>query len=248
MKKFRNKLMKENLLGTFVSIASLENVEIMSNEGFDFFVFDLEHSMIGLKDLLAMIAVTEKTGASSLVRVPQIDPGLCKRVLDAGCQGIMFPMIADAEQARNAVKAVKYPPKGIRGLGLGRAQGYGANYEKYAQKANSQTCVILQIETVDGLNNLEEIISVPDIDVIFIGTADLKKNLGPTRAGAMERHIQKIAKCCQQRNITVGTIEFDALSVKKRYKEGFRFITYGVDCLIYMNAVKQIVSDVKTKI
>ncbi len=248
MKKLKNKLNKDNLLGTFVSIASIENVEIMSNAGFDFFIFDLEHSMIDLKDLLAMIAVTENTDASSIVRVPQTDPGLCKRVLDAGCQGIMFPMIGNAEQAQQAVKAVKYPPKGIRGVGIGRAQGYGTNFEKYVQKANRQTCVILQIETVDGLNNLEEITSVPGVDVIFIGTADLKKNLGPNKASDMERHVQEITKCCRQKNITVGTIEFDALSVKKRFKEGIKFITYGADCLIYVNAVEQIISDVRGKI
>ena len=248
MMTLKNKLTKENLLGTFVSIPGIENVEIMANAGLDFFIFDLEHSMIDLKELSAMIAIAENKGAASLVRVPQIAPGLCKRVLDAGCQGIMFPMIGNAKQARHAVEAVKYPPRGIRGVGLGRAQGYGDKFDEYVESANNQTCVILQIETADGLDNLEEIISVPDIDVIFIGTADLKKNLGPTRAGDIERHVQEIAKCCQQKKFTVGTIEFDALSVKRRFEEGFRFITYGADCLIYMNAVKQIVSDVRGRI
>ncbi len=241
----KNRLTKKNLLGTFVSIASMENVEIMANAGLDFFIFDLEHSMIDLKDLLAMIAVTENKGAASIVRVPQIDSGLCKRVLDAGCQGIMFPMIENAEQARLAVEAVKYPPEGTRGVGIGRAQGYGDKFDEYVESANNKTCVILQIETVGGLDNLEEITSVPDIDVIFIGTADLKKRLGPGRAGDLQRHVQEIAKCCQQKKITVGTIELDASSVKRRFEEGFGFITYGVDCLIYLNAVKHIVSDVR---
>jgi 4-hydroxy-2-oxoheptanedioate aldolase len=247
MMTLKNRLTKENLLGTFVSIASVENIEIMANAGLDFFIFDLEHSMIDLKDLLAMIAVAENKGVASLVRVSQIDPGLCKRVLDAGCQGIMFPMIENAKQARQALEAVKYPPEGIRGVGLGRAQDYGNKFDEYIESANNKTCVILQIETVGGLDNLEEITSVPDIDVIFIGTADLKKCLGPTRAGDIERHVQEITKCCQQKEIAVGTIELDASSVKKRFEEGFRFITYGADCLIYMNAVKQIVSDVRDR-
>ena len=113
MKTLKDKLARGNVLGTFVGIGGVENAEILANAGFDWLIFDLEHSMIGMRDLLSMIAVTENKGVASLVRVPQVDQGLCKRVLDAGCQGIMFPMIANAVQAKQAVQAVRYPPKGL---------------------------------------------------------------------------------------------------------------------------------------
>ncbi len=118
MMTLKNSLTKENLLGTFVSIASVENIEIMANAGLDFFIFDLEHSMIDLKDLLAMIAVAENKGVARLVRVSQIDPGLCKRVLDAGCQGIMFPMIENVKQADGLLRQSSILPKVSEGSDL----------------------------------------------------------------------------------------------------------------------------------
>ena len=242
MQTLKDKLAKGNVLGTFVGIGGIENAEILATAGFDWLIFDLEHSMICMKDLLSMIAVTENKGVASLVRVPQVDPGLCKRVLDAGCQGIMFPMIANAAEAKQAVQAVKYPPEGLRGVGLGRAQDYGANFNEYAASANDKTCVILQIETADGLNNLEEIVSVPGIDIIFIGQADLKKNLALENDNELEKHIQKIKKHCQEANLVAGIIEFEPDKTGKRFEEGFGFVAYSIDCLIYLNAAKQIVT------
>lgn len=247
MLTLKDKLTKEDLLGTFVTIPGAENVEILANAGFDWLIFDLEHSMIDLRDLLAMISVAENKGVATLVRVPQIDMGLCKRVLDAGCQGIMFPMIADANQAEAVVQAVKYPPRGVRGVGLGRAQGYGAAFEQYLSIADKDTCIIVQIETAQGLNNLEEIIAVSDIDIIFIGTADLKKSLGLKKASELEHHVRQITDSCLEKNITVGTIEFDVSKAKKRFTEGFRFIAFAIDSLFYLNAAKKIISDFHNK-
>ena len=195
MRLLKDRLKKENLLGTFVAMGSVENVEILAGAGFDWLLLDLEHSMIDLKDLSSMIAVSENLGVASLVRLPGIDAGLCKRVLDAGCQGIMFPMIKNATEAELAVQAVKYAPRGTRGVGLARAQNYGLKFDEYVAGANENTCVILQIEDVNGLENLEEIASVADVDVIFIGCVDLKKSTDSKSPEELEGYVQKIKEC-----------------------------------------------------
>ena len=241
----KNRLSKENLLGTFVAMGGVENAEILARAGFDWLLFDLEHSMIDLQDLSAMIAITEGLGVTSLVRVPGIEVGLCKRVLDAGCQGIMFPMIKNAQEAENAVQAVKYPPRGIRGVGIGRAQSYGLRFNEYLKQADQNTWVILQIEDRSGLENLEEIVSVSGIDAIFIGCVDLKKTTGAKDEGELEEYIQKIKKCCDRRNLTCGIVEFDVPGVKKRFSEGFRFVALGLDYMIYMNAVRDLIVGVR---
>src|SRR5690348_4944939 len=143
--------------------------EIMVNAGFEFVVVDLEHSAISIREAVELIRVIELAGAAPLVRLTSNDANQAKRVLDGGAHGIIVPMVNCAEEAQRAVDAVYYQPRGARGCGLSRAQAYGAAFDEYRGWLDDSAEVIAQIEHVDGVANLDRILSVDGVDAYMVG-------------------------------------------------------------------------------
>lgn len=174
-------------IGLWVALASANAAELLSHCGYDWLVIDGEHAPNDLPLMLAQLQALQAGAAHPVVRVPQGEAWLIKQVLDIGAQTVLVPMVDTADQARAMVRAMRYPPEGIRGMGtLGRASRYGLTAD-YLQTANAQTCLLVQAESRAALENLDAICAVEGVDGVFIGPADLSADMGfPGNPGAPE--------------------------------------------------------------
>jgi 2-dehydro-3-deoxyglucarate aldolase len=208
----------------------------MADAGFEWLLIDLEHSVITIREAEELIRVIELKGLSPLVRPTSNDPDLIKRVMDSGAHGVVVPMVNSAQDASRAVKAVRYPPLGARGVGLARAQGYGAAFESYAQAINDRAVVIAQIEHVEGIRNLESILAVDGIDGTIIGPYDLSGSMG--KPGRYEdedvaRVLEEYEAVSRRLNRPMGyhVIESDHEKALEKIDRGYTIIGFSADYL-----------------
>jgi 4-hydroxy-2-oxoheptanedioate aldolase len=165
-------------IGLWASLASPISTEIIAGSGFDWLLLDMEHSANDLRDIYSQIQVMAEGAASAVVRVPSDDPITIKRILDTGVQSLMIPNIDDADQARRAVAATRYAPRGVRGFSQSpRAARFG-RVADYHAGCEAEICVIVQLESMRALDNLEAIAAVEGVDGLFIGPGDLSMSLG----------------------------------------------------------------------
>ena len=171
-------------LGTWVKLPAVESVELMALAGFDFVVIDLEHSAMSIETAFHHIGVALLTGVSPIVRVPSLDGGIVQRLLDAGAEGIMVPHVDTEEQARAAVRAIRFPPLGARGVGsTSRAGAWGAvSREEYLRYGQEEVVLIAQIESAEAARNASALAAVEGVDALLIGAADLSTSEGRTEA------------------------------------------------------------------
>ncbi len=226
----------ELTLGSWITIGHPNVAEILSNAGFDWLVIDIEHNPIDISMVQTLITTIQSKGVAAFVRVSKNEEVVIKHVLDAGADGIIVPMVCSKADAIQAVDYAKYPPIGKRGVGLARAQQYGTGFEAYKKWVAEDLVVIAQIEHIDGINNLEEIISVDGIDGTIIGPYDLSGSMG--MPGEFEKPIVKKAlakyiQICKSHNFPMGfhVVNADPQKIKEKIDEGYRFIAYGTDFL-----------------
>ncbi|NNM01076.1 MAG: hypothetical protein HKO62_10025 [Gammaproteobacteria bacterium] len=220
----------ESLGGTFLNLGSAVTAEIAADSGFDWLMLDLEHGLGDIGTLVGQLQAIAGSGSAPLVRIPWHDPVHYKRVLDAGAAGVMVPYVSDAETAREAVAAMRYPPAGIRGAATyTRASRYGRSFEDYAANANTALLTIVQVETAAAVDNADDIAAVDGVDVLFVGPRDLTINLGipgrfehPDYRGALQR----VVAACSAHGKAAGIL-VDAAGVAACAAEGFRFIGAG---------------------
>jgi 4-hydroxy-2-oxoheptanedioate aldolase len=176
---FKEKLQAQHpQFGLFAMSLTAQTADALSTSGFDFLMFDAEHTPTSLPTLYSQALALAPTRTECLVRMPSADPVLFKPVLDIGIDTVMVPNIRTAEEARAAVRAVRYPPHGIRGVGGSvRATGYGRHADYYTAAAR-RVCLLLQIESAEGLRNLDAICAVDGVDGLFIGPVDLATDMG----------------------------------------------------------------------
>ncbi len=227
---------KENTIGSWVTIPHQAIIDILAEAGFDWLCIDLEHTAIDFNETQILVGFIQGHGMAALVRVPKSEEVVIKRVLDAGADGIIVPMICNAEEAAQAVSFAKYPPKGKRGVGLNRAQRYGFNFEGYKTWVNEHQVVIAQIEHIDGVNNLESIIDTPGIDATFIGPYDLSGSLGipgQYNEPVVIEALKRVEDICAAKNASMGyhVIEPDIELVKAKQAAGYNFIAFSTDFL-----------------
>lgn len=227
---------KEITIGSWITLGHPSIAEIMAKAGFDWLVVDMEHSAITLHQTQQLIQVIELSGVIPLVRVGENNPNTIKRAMDTGSHGVIVPMVNNGKDAEKAVSSVKYPPIGFRGVGLARAQRYGADFEGYKKWNEEESIVIVQIEHIKAVENLKAIFSVEGIDGFIIGPYDLSGSLGvpgqfdhPDVIDALS-HVKKIASMY---NVCPGihVIPSDSEEVKKKISEGYKFIAYSLDIL-----------------
>ncbi|WP_234188360.1 HpcH/HpaI aldolase/citrate lyase family protein [Shinella sp. NM-101] len=166
------------VFGTWVGIPHPIVIELTARTRFDFLLLDGEHSPIDVNALASLLPAAELHGAPTIFRTRWKSPDDIKAALDAGVSGIMVPMIESAEEARAVVSHCRYAPAGTRGIGPWRASGYYDDFGAYLADANDATTLILQLESGQGLANVEEILAVEGFDVLFVGPADLASSLG----------------------------------------------------------------------
>ena len=231
----KSKLQRLELtIGSWLSIGNTTTVEIMARAGFEWLVVDLEHTAISIDMACEMIRIIDLCGVTPLVRLTSNDANQIKRVMDAGAHVILVPMVCSAEEAAKAVAATRYAPKGIRGVGLSRAQGYGATFAEYLTWQADNPIVIVQIEHISAIDNLREITSVPGVDGIIIGPYDLSCSIGiPGKFENSEflDSMVRIRKIAGEHKIAVGihSVEPDLQALEKAISDGYSFIAYSVD-------------------
>ncbi len=223
-------------IGSWITLGDYAATEIMAKAGFDWLVIDMEHSAIELERAQNLIRIIELSGCVPLVRVSENNANIIKRVMDAGSHGVIVPMVNNREDALRAVSAVKYPPRGTRGVGLGRAQNYGLDFEKYNRWQEKSSVVIVQIEHIDAVNNLEEILEVEGVDGFMIGPYDLSASLG--RPGGFghtdfKKALAKVTAVSRRIDKARGihVVQPDSIEVDRRIKEGYNFIVFSFDAL-----------------
>lgn len=227
---------KNALIGSWINTCSPIVAEIMSTSGFDFLVVDAEHSAVDVPQAQSIFQAI-KAGNPNCVpmaRLPSNSYSETKRYLDAGAMGVISPLINSAEEARELVRSVKYPPDGERGVGYGRAHGYGFSFDGYMKKANDETFICVQIEHTKAVDNIDEILSTQGIDAAFIGPYDLSASMGIT---AQFDHPDYLSACktilqkCQEYEVLAGihVVAPNPEEVLERVSEGFRMIAYSLD-------------------
>ncbi|MBQ6567011.1 MAG: hypothetical protein IJL80_08130, partial [Treponema sp.] len=164
--------------GTWQMIGNTSISEILCDAGFEWVTVDMEHTGIDVDDALELIRVIDRCGKVPAVRLSVNDFTLIKRVLDSGARIIIVPMVMCGADVEKAVSAAYYPPRGTRGVGLARAQGYGFGFEEYKKNFGDEAVIVAQIEHIEAVNNLEEILGVEGLDATIIGPYDLSGSLG----------------------------------------------------------------------
>jgi 2-dehydro-3-deoxyglucarate aldolase len=216
---------------------------------FDWLCIDLEHTTISIAQAGKIIRVADLAGCPTLVRLSAHDPAQIKRVLDAGATGIIAPMVSTAEQARAVVSAASYSPAGTRGVGLARAQDYGVGFPEYLKRMQRELVCIMQVEHIDGVNNLEEILAVDGVDGFFIGPYDLSASLGhpgefdhPDVVAAMDR----VAEVVKRPQVLAGVhvVEPDPERLESMIDAGYRFLAYASDMLFFAHHLKTVGADI----
>lgn len=227
---------KELTIGSWITLGHPSIAEIMAKAGFDWLTVDMEHSAITMHEAQQLIQVIDLCGVSPLVRVSQNEPDLIKRVMDAGAYGVIVPMVNTKEDAERAVGSVRYPPQGFRGVGLARAQAYGADFDGYRRWNETESIVIVQVEHIKAVENIEAILSVDGVDGFIVGPYDLSGSLGvpgqfdhPDVVAALDE-VQKVSA---QMNALSGfhVITPEPAQVKEKINQGYRFIAYSLDIL-----------------
>ena len=228
----------EPSIGSWMSLGHVTSAEILASAGYDWVVVETEHTAIDVSEVLRLLIAIEGRGAVPLVRLAWNDPIQCKAVLDSGAAGVLVPMVNTRADAELAVKSVKYPPLGFRGVGLARAQGYGPGFDEYVRRANSDTLVGVQIEHIDAVNNIDEILSVPGIDATFIGPYDLSMSMGlpgqllhPDVMAARQRVLQATRAHGIVAGIHLLHPERAVIELPECLAQGYRFIALGSDIL-----------------
>lgn len=165
--------------GCWLGLADTFSAELMGTTGFDWLVIDGEHAPNDLRSILAQLQVLEASNSHAVVRLPVGETYMMKQVLDAGAQTVLVPMVETADQARQLVRDVTYPPLGDRGVGyaLGRASRF-SQITDYGTTADAQICLLVQVENLKGLAALDDILAIDGIDGVFIGPADLAADMG----------------------------------------------------------------------
>lgn len=235
-------------VGTWVMSASPLVAEAVGLAGFDWAVIDMEHSPIDVMGLVHLLQAVAGTKMVPVVRVPWNDTVTIKRVLDAGAQTLLVPFVQNADEARAAVAATRYPPEGVRGMaGMSRGSRFGTAPD-YLRTANAGQCVIVQLETTEAVANLEAIAAVPGVDSIFIGPGDLSGTMGHPGQLNHPEVVAVIADAvarCRKRGIPVGTVGGTSAVVAQYHQIGFNYLAMASDMGLMMRSLQAAVGDLR---
>jgi 2-keto-3-deoxy-L-rhamnonate aldolase RhmA len=226
-------------VGTWLMSASPLVAEAIGCAGFDWAVVDMEHSPLDLMGMVHLLQAVGNTHMVPIVRVPWNDAVMVKRVLDAGANTLLFPFIQNAEEARRAVAATRYPPDGVRGMaGMGRASRFGTT-ANYFTTANASICTVLQLETTVAIANLESIAAVPGVDALFVGPADLSGTMGFVGQLDHPEVLAQMASAAQRANalgMPIGSVGGTPETVASYRKMGYDYVAVASDLGLLMRA------------
>ncbi|NKB53122.1 MAG: 4-hydroxy-2-oxo-heptane-1,7-dioate aldolase [Rhizobiaceae bacterium] len=245
---FKQRLLAgEQLIGIWNSLANPIAAEALSLVGYDWMLFDTEHSPVEIAGILPLLQAAAVGSAAHVVRPAWNDPVLIKRALDIGAQTLLIPFVQNADEAQAAVCAMRYPPKGLRGVaGSTRASRFGLAPD-YLGSANEQVCCLVQIETEEALTNLEEIAQTEGVVGVFIGPSDLAASLGylgepenPVVQNALEDCVNRLKDI----NVPAGILATNTDAAIRYRKWGYQFVAAGVDTSLLVSGAKTVLQTV----
>jgi len=234
MKWIRQRVLKRELvIGTWLNLGSSLTAEIAASAGFDWVVIDMEHGAGDHESMVHQVQAVSATPAAPLVRVAWNEAPRFKRVLDLGVSGVVVPCVADGEEAKQAVSAMRYPPQGIRGVAsLNRACDFGREFQAYFARANDELLTVVQVETEASVERADEIAAVDGVDVLFIGPMDLSTSMGivlqydhPRFKAALAR----VSEACRRAGKAAGILLGRPEQVPDTIAAGFTFVGLGSD-------------------
>ena len=228
----------------WLHIPSSYSAEVMAHRGWDSLVLDMQHGPIDAVNALAMLQAISTTPTVPLVRVPWNEPSIIMRMLDAGCYGVICPMVNTREHAEEFVAACRYPPAGNRSFGPYRATLYGG--ADYAEHANDTVITMAQIETTEALDNLDEILSVQGLDAVFIGPSDLGQSIGvPPRMDTTEPQtveaINLVLERARHHEVVSGIFTVDPQYAAAMIDKGFQFVNCASDARLEASAADAVI-------
>ncbi|MEW6671929.1 MAG: aldolase/citrate lyase family protein [Thermodesulfobacteriota bacterium] len=236
--------------GVTMALNTPELVEICGLAGFDFVFIDSEHGPLSVREIQTLVTAADAVGICSLVRVTGNDPRTILRVMDVGATGIIVPDVDGREAALGAVRAVKYVPHGERGLSTTRSAWYGQKMPlgEYTKYANEKSVVICQIESREGVKNVDEILSVDLVDGIFIGTTDLSNSLGV--AGQRDSRlvadaVASVVEKAKAAGKPYGAMVRPGESPRQYIDEGYQIVV-GSGNGFFVSSAKQFVKEFKS--
>ncbi len=235
-------------LGLWSSLCSPIGAEIIAGAGFDWILFDTEHAPVEIAGVLPLLQAAASGTAETAVRPAWNDRVLIKRVLDIGARTVLLPFVENADEARAAVAACRYPPDGVRGVaGSTRASRFGRDRE-YLRNANRTTCILVQVETGVALGNLEEIAEVEGVDGVFIGPSDLAASLGHVGAPG-HAEVQDAIRDAQRRiagcGKPAGILAVNPDDAQRYLDWGYVFVAAGVDNNLLARGADDLLSRLK---
>jgi 4-hydroxy-2-oxoheptanedioate aldolase len=230
-------------LGLWCSLLGSLPTEICAAAGFDWLLLDSEHSPNDLLNLMQQAQIIAGyPGTHAVARIPMghgyVGQALIKQYLDLGIQTLLVPMVETPEQARELVRCMRYPPAGIRGMAATRASGWGRN-PNYAKEANGQVCLLVQVETREGMRNLDAIAATEGVDGVFIGPSDLSAafgHVGDPWHPEMQAMIADAFRRIQAAGKAVGILTLDDTLAQQHIEMGAAFIAVGTDSNLMVKA------------
>lgn len=230
---FKQALAKqERQVGLWCGLVNPIAAEIVAGAGFDWVVIDGEHAPNDITTLLPQLQAMRGGTAEPVFRVPWNDMVIIKRALDVGARSLLIPFVQNAEEARKAVAATRYPPRGIRGVSVApRANDYG-RVQNYHRNAHLDTCVLVQLETKDALKEIEAVAAVEGVDGIFIGPSDLAADfghLGNPKQSDVQAAIAEAAQRIRAKGKSAGTLSGNPDDAEALFEAGYNFTAVGSD-------------------
>jgi len=234
-------------IGLWQALASAYTAEICAGAGYDWLLFDAEHAPNDIPSLVGQLQAIKGSTSHAVVRPPIGEAWMIKQLLDIGAQTILVPMIESGAQAAAMVRAMRYPPQGIRGVGAALARASSFNrIPDYLQSANDEVCLLLQVESRAGLAALDDIAATEGVDGVFIGPSDLAADMGylgrpgaPAVQAAVEQAISRILAQGKAAGILIGD-----LALAKRYQcLGASFVAIGNDVTLLATATSRLLED-----
>ena len=256
MKVTENRFLKairtgQQQVGLWVSLSNAYAAEAVAPAGYDWALLDMEHSPNELHSLLGQLQAFEATTTTPIVRPDWNDTVKVKRLLDMGVPGLLFPMVENLDEALSAVAACRYPPRGNRGVaGTTRANRFG-RVTDYFTEIENQTAILIQLETVQAVENAVEFTSIEGVDGIFFGPADIGADmgiLGKPMDPAIWDFIRPAARKLMERGMPVGTLVSDAAFAAELLNDGFSFVACGSDAGLLAKGADNLLARVKGKL
>jgi len=242
----RKKLKKgEKLLGPWHQIPEPTITEILCLCGFDFLLVDNEHGPGDVRTVANQLRAANGSETPLVVRTPSNDPVMIKKLLDVGVEALMVPMIENAVEAQAVVSAVKYPPRGIRGIAYtdARASEYGFKAQEYLETVSDNIFIICQVESENAVHNIDEIASVEGVDMIFIGPSDLSASIGTPAQFDNQKHKDLMKKAIDGVKATekyLGTTPYGIKTMIDLFEEGFHMVVCEADVGILRESARKL--------